>query len=187
MSGTSSKLRALAGAHDLTMEELVESAEELVREIAPKQTRYKVTERPDARTIRYYITQQLLPKPAGYDGGRARYGGSHLLRLALIKRLQAEHHTLSQIARVLDGATDAEVEEALSRAVSEPGARQTTAAKSAVSSQGVAQRSRGRIELAPGGVLEVPDDVIRDPQKRQRLAASLESIAHWLRSTGEDT
>ena len=57
------------------MEELVDAADGIVAELAPRQTRYKVTERPDARTIRYYVTQGLLPKPLGYDGGRARYGG----------------------------------------------------------------------------------------------------------------
>ena len=42
-------LRRLLSRQDLTMEELVEQADALVKELAPKQTRYKVTERPDAR------------------------------------------------------------------------------------------------------------------------------------------
>ena len=68
---------------DLTIEELVEAAAGLLREMVPRQSRYKVTERPDARTIRYYITQKLLPSPASYEGGRARYSGQHLARLLL--------------------------------------------------------------------------------------------------------
>ena len=64
------------GRQDLTLEELVEAASSLLPAIAPRQTRYKVTERPDARTIRYYITQNLLPRPVDYEGGRARYTGA---------------------------------------------------------------------------------------------------------------
>src|SRR5919109_4806262 len=137
-------LRRLLSRQDLTMEELVEQADALVKELAPKQTRYKVTERPDARTIRYYVSQNLLPRPLGYEGGRARYGGMHLLRLLLIKRMQAEHHTLSHIARVLDSATDEQVVDALlgrrqpAPALPEPPATQA-----------------GRVELAPGASLQV--------------------------------
>src|SRR5687767_11109930 len=87
-------LHKLLERNDMTMEELVEAADGMVTQLAPRQTRYKVTERPDARTIRYYVTQGLLPKPLGYDGGRARYGTTHLLRLLVVKKLQAEHHTL---------------------------------------------------------------------------------------------
>src|SRR5687768_1130068 len=101
---------------DLTLDEVVDAAERLLHEIAPRQTRWAVSERPDVRTIRYYTTRGLLPKPVGYEGGRARYGYSHLVRLLAIKRMQAEHMTLEQIARVLaktdDNALSALVETA---------------------------------------------------------------------------
>ena len=45
---------------DLTIEELVETADAMPPEIAPAQTRYKVRERPDVRTIRYYITENQV-------------------------------------------------------------------------------------------------------------------------------
>ena len=103
------RLRPYLRRDDLTLEELVEVADGLLRELAPKQSRYKVTERPDGRTIRYYITQKLLPRPESYEGGRARYSGQHLTRLLLIKKLQAEHHTLQRIAGVLETASDEDV------------------------------------------------------------------------------
>jgi DNA-binding transcriptional MerR regulator len=143
---------------DLTMEELVETAEGLVDALVPKQTRYKVTERPDARTVRYYVTQGLLPKPVGYDGGRARYSGSHLLRLVWIKKLQAEHHTLARIAKVLEGATD---QSALRALEAEPAAAPAATA----------------ITLTP--------EILADPDKREELAESLEALAAWLRNMDE--
>src|SRR5688572_8227167 len=108
MSRALRMLHKLLERNDMTMEELVDAADGLVTKLAPRQTRYKVTERPNARTVRYYVTQGLLPKPLGYDGGRARYGATHLLRLLFVKKLQAEHHTLTRIASVLEGRTDEE-------------------------------------------------------------------------------
>jgi DNA-binding transcriptional MerR regulator len=186
-AGGANELRQLLERQDLTMEELVDATEALLRTLAPKQTRYKVTERPDARTIRYYIAQQLLPRALGYDGGRARYGGSHVLRLLLIKRLQAEHHTLARIARVLDGATDADVLDALVRAdPAAGGAAALSEAAAAEAGAGKAGPVHGRIDLAPGGSLEIPDEVLRDPDKRAQVAASLEAVARWLRQTQGD-
>jgi len=154
----------------MTMEELVETADSLVGELAPKQTRYKVTERPDARTIRYYVTQGLLPKPLGYDGGRARYGGTHLLRLLFIKKLQTEHHTLTQIAKRLEGRNDRELLDDLG-------------SDTVVDDGTVTAAEAPRLTLEPGGTVEVPPDVLADPEKRKRLAESLEALAAWIRST----
>jgi DNA-binding transcriptional MerR regulator len=156
---------------DLTMEELVETAEGLVDALVPKQTRYKVTERPDARTIRYYVTQGLLPKPVGYDGGRARYSGSHLLRLVWIKKLQAEHHTLARIAKVLEGATDQSALRALEAA---------PAAAAAAAAPPPARSAMPRAE----GITLTPE-ILADPDKREELAESLEALAAWLRNMDE--
>ena len=172
-------LRRLLARQDLTMEELVEQADALVKELAPKQTRYKVTERPDARTIRYYVSQNLLPRPLGYEGGRARYGGMHLLRLLLIKRMQAEHHTLSRIARVLESSSNEQIVEALL------GKRDPEAGLPA-RLEALPAGQPGRVELAPGASLQLPDEVLRDRPQRERLADSLEALARWLRAAGGD-
>ncbi len=175
---TSEGLRLLLARKDLTMEDVVENADALVRQLVPKQTRYKVTERPDARTIRYYVTQKLLRGPFSYEGGRARYGGSHILRLVLIKRLQAEHHTLGRIARVLQSASDEQVVEALLAG---------TAPQQRVPAEAAPQQlAGGRVELAPGGTLELSDQTLRDPESRRRLAESLDAIARWLRNTDSE-
>src|SRR5207302_4093685 len=103
---------------DLTLDEVVDVADTLLREVAPKQTRYAVAERPDVRTVRYYTTRGLLPKPLSYDGGRARYGFAHLVRLIAIKKLQADHLTLEQIARALANKSDDAVEALLAKTAS---------------------------------------------------------------------
>jgi DNA-binding transcriptional MerR regulator len=55
-----------------------------------------------ARTIRFYIARGLLNEPVT-RGRSASYTAEHLAGLERIKRLQAAGHTLSDIARLLNG------------------------------------------------------------------------------------
>ncbi len=64
------------------------------------------------RTIRYYVAQGLLASPVGAGPG-ARYDASHLARLRLIRRLQAEHLPLAEIRRRLSTLSSAEIEDAM--------------------------------------------------------------------------
>lgn len=171
-TSTAALLAKSLDRQDMTLEELVETADGMVGQLAPRQTRYKVTERPDARTIRYYVTQGLLPRPLGYDGGRARYGGTHLLRLLLIKKLQAEHHTLTRIGKLLEDKTDEQLLAGVALQDESPAAVEST------------RSAMPRLPLAPGGWVEAPAELLSDPEKRGQLAQSLEALAAWLRNTG---
>ena len=71
------------------------------------------------RTIRYYISTGLLPSPA-QAGPATRYGDTHLRRLRLVRRLQAEHLPLAEIRSRLDGLTDDQLEQALAEPAAEP-------------------------------------------------------------------
>jgi DNA-binding transcriptional MerR regulator len=62
------------------------------------------------RTIRYYISQGLLPSPAQV-GTNARYGDRHLDRLRLIRLLQREHLPLAEIRSRLASLSDNHVAE----------------------------------------------------------------------------
>jgi DNA-binding transcriptional MerR regulator len=175
---------------DLTLDELVDAADKLLKVVAPKQTRYAVAERPDVRTIRYYTTRGLLPKPLSYDGGRARYGFAHLARLVAIKRMQAEHLTLEQIARALEGRSDDDVLPLLAPApapalatvpLPEPAPARITEARAAV-----AAAADLVLELSPGGRLVVTADVVKDAAGRARLAENLEALARMLRVMSEE-
>ena len=177
-------LAAWKKREDLTLEDVVDAAESLLREVAPRQTRYAVADRPDVRTVRYYTTRGLLPKPLSYDGGRARYGYAHLVRLLAIKKLQADHLTLEQIARALAHKSDDAVEALIERASSfdhVPASR----------SFDEVPRPRAldrphEFTPAPGVKIVVDADVMNDKHARERLAHNLEDIARLLRATGGD-
>ncbi|HEX2721657.1 MAG TPA: MerR family transcriptional regulator [Gemmatimonadaceae bacterium] len=64
------------------------------------------------RTIRYYIQQGLLPAPEARGPG-AHYGGEHLDRLRLIRRLQQEHLPLSEIRRRIEKLSPEELRQIL--------------------------------------------------------------------------
>ncbi len=56
----------------------------------------RASDRVDPRTVRFYQTLGIVPKPA-YIGRRAMYGREHLVRVVVAKELQADGHSLSQI------------------------------------------------------------------------------------------
>jgi DNA-binding transcriptional MerR regulator len=60
------------------------------------------------RTVRYYISQGLLPSAEG-RGPTARYDDGHLNRLVLIRQLQRQHLPLAEIRRQLEPLPDSEV------------------------------------------------------------------------------
>ncbi len=186
----------------MTIDDLVDEADRLLPLVADRQTRYKVTDRPDVRTIRYYVTRGLLPRASGYEGGRARYGGAHLMRLLLIKKLQAEHHTLTRISSTLEGADDGAVlrlllgedsdssqtSEGRAEGIalpSEPGEAAPRASMSAPARGPLAGRTVRRVELPGGASLDVPPETVANPAAREALARALETAAATLRSEHE--
>ena len=68
----------------------------------------------NARTIRYYITQGLLP-PAHGRGPSATYDGTHLLRLKAIGVLKERHLPLEEIKAELGNLRDEEIARQLGR------------------------------------------------------------------------
>ena len=64
------------------------------------------------RTVRYYISEGLLPPPES-AGPRATYSQTHLDRLLFIGQLKDAYLPLREIRRQLDGMTDQEVREAI--------------------------------------------------------------------------
>jgi DNA-binding transcriptional MerR regulator len=64
------------------------------------------------RTVRYYISEGLLPPPEG-SGPGSSYSRGHLDRLRLIQRLKEAYLPLKEIRRRLSGLTDDEVRSVL--------------------------------------------------------------------------
>lgn len=69
----------------------------------------RVTEVPDARVIRWYMTTGLVDRPSSVRGRGARYGERHLLQLVAIKRRQSDGQSLAEIQAELTGATNEEL------------------------------------------------------------------------------
>ena len=93
---------ALSHCHDMAM---------------PSDLEYSIADLADLagvtpRTIRYYVSIGLLASP-GRSGPKTMYGDDQLQRLRLIRKLQAEHLPLGEIAARLEGLEDEEVEMAL--------------------------------------------------------------------------
>lgn len=81
--------------------------------MATQDARYTLSELADLagvtpRTVRYYLTQGLLPS-VGTSGPGAKYDDDHLARLRLIRRLQREHQPLAEIRRQLETLDNAEI------------------------------------------------------------------------------
>lgn len=95
------------GREDLEMEGLVSAAAELLPSLVGSQTRYKVTEIPDERTIRYYMSEGLVDRPLGYRGAGGLYGTKHLLQLVAVKRLQSDSLSIKQIKEIVTGLDEA--------------------------------------------------------------------------------
>lgn len=79
----------------------------------PHPDRYSISELADLagvtpRTIRYYLSQGLLPSP-GATGPGVKYGDEHLDRLRLIRGLQRQHLPLAEIRTQLAGLSSGRI------------------------------------------------------------------------------
>lgn len=79
----------------------------------------RTASRIDTRTVRFYQTIGLIPKPE-YEGRRALYSTTHLLRLIAAKQLQAEGYSLAQIQASLPARPDKQLLKAISNAAADP-------------------------------------------------------------------
>lgn len=77
------------------------------------QGRGTVTEVPDERTVRYYLTEGLVSPAEEKQGTASVFGYRHLLQLLVVKKLQAEHLPIRKIRDLVDGRTERELERLL--------------------------------------------------------------------------
>ena len=87
------------------------------------QREYSISELAEAagvstRTIRYYVSEGLLPPPVG-SGPNSRYTDAHRRQLGIIGHLKAQYLPLREIRRRLAG--HGEVHSAVDSAMSSPG------------------------------------------------------------------
>jgi DNA-binding transcriptional MerR regulator len=106
-------LEKVRGSKYVGVAGLAVEAAKILSESGLAQARGTVTEVPDERTVRYYLTEGLL-SPAGEKQGTASvFGYRHLLQLLVVKKLQAEHLPIRKIRDLVDGRTERELERLL--------------------------------------------------------------------------
>lgn len=84
--------------------------DELLDRLRVALPRYRVTDVPDARTVRYYISLGLVDAPGARRGTFALYSPKHLLQVLTIKKLQAEYLPIKKIETLMAGRGAAQLE-----------------------------------------------------------------------------
>ncbi|MGA9994243.1 MAG: MerR family transcriptional regulator [Pyrinomonadaceae bacterium] len=93
--------------------ELAGQVAKILAESGPAQERGTVSEVPDERTIRYYLSEGLLSPAEEKQGTASVFGYMHLLQLLVIKKLQAEHLPIRKIRELVQGRSEKELERLL--------------------------------------------------------------------------
>jgi DNA-binding transcriptional MerR regulator len=98
--------------------EFAQAGERIISELALEQERGTVTNLPDERTIRYYLTEGLIQAPEEKQGTASVFGYLNLLQLVVIKKLQAENLPIRKIRELVAGKSEGDLERLLG--VAEP-------------------------------------------------------------------
>ncbi|HEY0407386.1 MAG TPA: MerR family transcriptional regulator [Pyrinomonadaceae bacterium] len=93
--------------------ELAEEAAKILAESGLAQERGTVSDLPDERTVRYYLTEGLLSSAEDKQGTASVFGYRHLLQLLAVKKLQAEHLPIRKIRELVEGRELRELERLL--------------------------------------------------------------------------
>jgi len=101
------------GLRSLTLAALLEAVADLLPKMVGRQIRYRVTDLPTERTLRYYIAQGLVDRPTGRKGTSSLYGYRHLLQVLAVKYLQSQYLPLKKIQGLLRGRSNRELERLL--------------------------------------------------------------------------
>jgi DNA-binding transcriptional MerR regulator len=93
---------------------LAEAAARILAESGgARQGRGTVTELPDERTVRYYITEGLIPPAEEKQGTASVFVYRHLLQLLVVKKLQADGLPIRAIRELAAGKTERQLERLL--------------------------------------------------------------------------
>lgn len=107
-------LEAARGAKYVGVAGLAEAAARILAESgAAPQGRGTVTELPDERTVRYYLAEGLIPPAEEKQGTASVFEFRHLLRLLVVKKLQAEGLPIRAIRELVTGKTERQLERLL--------------------------------------------------------------------------
>lgn len=106
-------LEKMRGVKYVGVAGLAVEAAKILSESGLAQERGTVTEVPDERTVRYYLTEGLVSPAENKQGTASVFGYRHLLQLLVVKKLQAEHLPIRKIRDLVEGRTERELERLL--------------------------------------------------------------------------
>ena len=93
--------------------ELADMVARVLTEAGPMQERGTVSEVPDERTVRYYLTEGLLSPAEEKQGTASVFGYLHLLQLLAVKNLQAQHLPIRKIRELVESRSEHDLERLL--------------------------------------------------------------------------
>ena len=93
----------------MKLSEFVDQCRKLIPLFAGKQVRYQVTDFPDERTVRYYVQEGLIDRPAR-SGRNVLFSYRHLLQVIALKKLQTEYLPLKKIAEITQELDNTQLE-----------------------------------------------------------------------------
>jgi len=92
------------------MSQFIAILQEQIPQVVLTQTKYRVTEIPSERTIRFYTTNKLVDKPLAKEGVHALFGYRHLLQVMAIKYLQSQYLPLVKIRSLVENISNRDLE-----------------------------------------------------------------------------
>jgi DNA-binding transcriptional MerR regulator len=107
------RLEAVRHRKFIGVAELAEQAAEILEAGGPVQERGTVSEVPDERTIRYYLTEGLISPAEEKQGTSSVYGYIHLLQLLVVKKLQSERLPIRMIRELVGSRSERQLERLL--------------------------------------------------------------------------
>ena len=164
---------------------LAEAAARILAESgAARQGRGTVTELPDERTVRYYLTEGLVPPAEEKQGTASVFEFRHLLQLLAVKKLQAEGLPIRAIRELVTGKNERQLERLLGTA--EQGQAQGPSARGEALSylESLLRKSpsaplpssppRAAAQAPPPAPLASPSGALRETWARVELEPGLE-------------
>ena len=143
----------------------------------------RIAARPDVRTLRWYQSRGLIPKPLRYDGRQAIYGYPHIIGALGVKLLQGAGLRLDQVQEHLAGVSFSTIESLARDALLQAGAgglaRARPAPPHAPGPAPTPLRVLHTVELMPGVLLTIDPIQVVDPDALvRRLRGALTAGAH---------
>ncbi len=101
------------GRQFLGTADLADEATSIIKQVGATQERGTVKDHPDERTVRYYLSEGLIPPPDDKSGIKSVFGFRHLLTILVIKQLQSQHLPIRKIREIIEGKSERDLERML--------------------------------------------------------------------------